>query len=114
MPAPNNSSGIRDNHNRGSVADFLKAKIQEGSRLSVVSAYFTIYAYDALKQHLDSIEHLDWQGFSGGVNLETLNWGNFDLVVIDESHNFRNNTPWRRDEEGNLIRKSRYQRLMGA
>jgi SNF2 family DNA or RNA helicase len=60
MRAPNNSSGIRDNHNRGSVADFLKAKIQEGSRLSVVSAYFTIYAYDALKQHLDSVEHLDF------------------------------------------------------
>ena len=39
-------------------------------------------------------------------------WGNFDLVVIDESHNFRNNTPGRRDEDGTLIRKSRYQRLM--
>ena len=29
-------------------------------------------------------------GMSGGVNLETFNWGNYDLVVIDESHNFRN------------------------
>jgi hypothetical protein len=60
MAASNNSSGIRDNHNRGSVADFLKAKIKEGSRLSVVSAYFTIYAYDALKEHLDQIEHCDF------------------------------------------------------
>jgi len=51
-------------------------------------------------------------GLSGDINLETFNWGNFDLVVIDESHNFRNNTPGRRDEEGILIRKSRYQRLM--
>jgi hypothetical protein len=51
-------------------------------------------------------------GLSGGINLETFNWGNFDLVVIDESHNFRNNTPGKRDEEGNIIRKSRYQRLM--
>jgi hypothetical protein len=48
------SSGIRDNHKRGSVADFLRAKIQPGSRLSIVSAYFTIYAYDALKEHLDA------------------------------------------------------------
>jgi ERCC4-related helicase len=47
-----------------------------------------------------------------GIDLTTLNWGNFDLVVIDESHNFRNNTKGKRDEEGNLIRKSRYERLM--
>src|SRR5208337_1747221 len=32
--------------------------------------------------------------------------------VVDESHNFRNNTPGKRDELGNLIRKSRYERLM--
>jgi SNF2 family DNA or RNA helicase len=47
-----------------------------------------------------------------GIDLATLNWGNFDLVVIDESHNFRNNTKGRRDEDGNTIRKSRYERLM--
>ena len=51
-------------------------------------------------------------GESGGIKLETINWGNYDLVVIDESHNFRNNTPGKKDEDGNLIRKSRYQRLM--
>jgi len=28
-----------------------------------------------------------------GRNLATVNWGNYDLVVIDESHNFRNNNP---------------------
>jgi hypothetical protein len=60
MSTPPNSSGIRDNHRRGSVADFLKAKVQTGSRLSVVSAYFTIYAYEALKNKLDDIEHLDF------------------------------------------------------
>ena len=52
------------------------------------------------------------RGMSGDINLETINWGNFDLVVIDESHNFRNNTPGKRDEDGNLISLSRYQRLM--
>lgn len=51
-------------------------------------------------------------GKSGDIYLETINWGNYDLVVIDESHNFRNNTPGKKDEDGNLIRKSRYQRLM--
>jgi ERCC4-related helicase len=45
------------------------------------------------------------KGFSGEINLETLNWGNYDLVVIDESHNFRNNNP---RKEG----KTRYQKLM--
>ena len=54
------TSGIRDNYNRGTVADFLREKIQDGSRLSVVSAYFTIYAYDALKECLDRIDHLDF------------------------------------------------------
>jgi ERCC4-related helicase len=60
MPTPSSISGIRDNHRRGVVADFLKAKIHSGSRLSVVSAYFTIYAYAALKDLLDQIEHLDF------------------------------------------------------
>ena len=60
MPTPSTNSGIRDNHRRGNVADFLKAKVQTGSRLSVVSAYFTIYAYEALKDKLDNIEHLDF------------------------------------------------------
>ena len=60
MSNQTNNSGIRDNHRRGIVADFLKARIQTGSRLSVVSAYFTIYAYDALRGHLDQIENLQF------------------------------------------------------
>jgi superfamily II DNA or RNA helicase len=51
-------------------------------------------------------------GRVGDLNLENINWGNYDLVVIDESHNFRNNTKGRRDEDGNVINKSRYERLM--
>ncbi len=42
----------------------------------------------------DVLNHTDLtrlNGKSGEINLETLNWGNYDLVVIDESHNFRNN-----------------------
>ena len=51
-------SGIRDNFQRGTVAEFLCEKIQQGTRLSIVSAYFTIYAYVALKDELDGIEGL--------------------------------------------------------
>lgn len=63
----------------------------------------------------DVLSHTDLSrdtGKTGDIDLSTLNWGNYDLVVIDESHNFRNNTPGRRDEEGKIIRKSRYERLM--
>jgi len=63
----------------------------------------------------DVVSHTDLSretGYSGDINLATLNWGNYDLIVIDESHNFRNNTPGKKDEEGNIISKSRYQRLM--
>ena len=60
MPLPPLESGLRDNHRRGAVARFLREKIAAGSLLSVVSAYFTVYAYDALKATLDSIEHLDF------------------------------------------------------
>ena len=51
-------------------------------------------------------------GLSGDVNLGTHKWWNYDLVVIDESHNFRNNTPGKKDESGEILRRSRYQRLM--
>ena len=60
MPMSLNPSGLRDNHTRGTVAQFLQETIHQGSLLSVVSAYFTIYAYDALKDSLDRIEHLDF------------------------------------------------------
>lgn len=54
------------------------------------------------------------KGFTEADNIDLSNfhWGSFDLVVIDESHNFRNNKKGRKDEEGNVIRKSRYERLM--
>jgi SNF2 family DNA or RNA helicase len=51
-------------------------------------------------------------GKSGDIDLATINWGNYDLIILDESHHFRNNTKGKRDEEGNIIRKSRYERLM--
>ena len=46
------------------------------------------------------------RGMSGGIDLGTVNWGNYDLVVIDESHNFRNHNSLRKD------RDTRYDFLM--
>ena len=54
------SSGIRDNHQRGSIGDFLKEKIRSDASLSFVSAYFTIYAFESLKPQLQNINHLDF------------------------------------------------------
>ena len=54
------------------------------------------------------LNHTDlsrYAGFSGDVNLETLRWGNYDLIVIDESHNFRN-------KPTDTTKRSRYERLM--
>ena len=46
-------------------------------------------------------------GKSNGLDLDRLNWGNYDLVVIDESHNFRNGIGTHSKTQDN-----RYQRLM--
>ena len=48
-------SGIRDNHARGSVADFLRTNLRPGSDLDLVTAYFTVFAYDKLRAHLDNL-----------------------------------------------------------
>ncbi len=56
----------------------------------------------------DVLYHTDLSrdgGNTNGIDLERLNWGNYDLLVIDESHNFRNNDPVKG-------RETRYQRLM--
>lgn len=46
-------------------------------------------------------------GISNGLDLDRLNWGNYDLVVIDESHNFRNGTGTHKNTHEN-----RYVKLM--
>ncbi|MBL8012899.1 MAG: NgoFVII family restriction endonuclease, partial [Candidatus Omnitrophica bacterium] len=56
--APTIFSSIKDNHKRGSVGDFLQQVIVSGSDLSIVSAYFTIYAYNKLRGELNGINHL--------------------------------------------------------
>ena len=48
-------SGIRDNRRRGSVHEFITERAVRDSCLSVVSAYFTTFAYDRLRTTLDAI-----------------------------------------------------------
>lgn len=52
------------------------------------------------------------RGASGMIDLSNFNWGSFDLVVIDESHNFRNEGTDRVDESGKIVRRSRFNRLL--
>jgi superfamily II DNA or RNA helicase len=65
-----------------------------------------IFAKDRF--NYDVLCHTDLQrdrGESFGTPLNRINWGNYDLVVIDESHNFRNNDAFKE-------RETRYQKLM--
>ena len=59
----------------------------------------------------DVLYHTDLsrnRGVSNGLDLDRLNWGNYDLVVIDESHNFRNGGKSAGDDE----KENRYLRLL--
>ena len=47
-------------------------------------------------------------GTSNGLDLDRLNWGNYDLVVIDESHNFRNGG----ELSGENQKENRYLKLL--
>ena len=52
------------------------------------------------------------RGNSNGIDLSKINWGNYDLVVIDESHNFRNGGRITTDENDENPRENRYLRLL--
>ena len=65
-----------------------------------------IFAKDRF--NYDVLCHTDLSRTSGdsfGIPLNRVNWGNYDLVIIDESHNFRNNDVFKE-------RETRYQKLM--
>ena len=76
---------------------------------------WTIYRSNDIRNPLvkdrfnyDVLNHTDLSranGLSGDIDLANINWGNYDLVVVDESHNFRNNP----QVKG---RVTRYERLM--
>ena len=69
---------------------------------------FTTNPFVKDRFNFDVLCHTDLQrtkGESLGMSLSRVNWGNYDLVVIDESHNFRNNQAYKEKE-------TRYQTLM--
>jgi hypothetical protein len=81
-------------------------RLRENWTVYTINDRRNLFAEDRF--NYDVLNHTDLtrlQGKSGEINLATLNWGNYDLVVIDESHNFRN-APSRK--EG----LTRYSRLM--
>ena len=51
-------------------------------------------------------------GYSSGTDLSRVNWGAYDLVVIDESHNFRNGGKVTQDNDDDDPKENRYLKLM--
>lgn len=61
----------------------------------------------------DVLYHTDLSresGFSGSIDLSRINWSNYDLVVIDESHNFRNGGDY--SGQGENRKENRYLKLL--
>ena len=82
----NNWNTYKDNYVNNPIA---------GDRLR----YDVLYHTDLSRTH----------GSSNGLDLDRLNWGNYDLVVIDESHNFRNGGRLSGEDDE---RENRYLRLL--
>lgn len=80
-------SGIRDNHSFGKVGDFLKEKIQSNAQLRFVSAYFSIFGFEALREELLAIDKLQFlfgePTFVKQLDLEKSQVKAFDIVEQD-------------------------------
>ena len=88
------------------------------------STFKTNYKNNPLEKdrlRYDVLFHTDLsreRGMSAGIDLERINWGNYDLIVIDESHNFRNGgnvddeEPDDDMEQDEPRKANRYQKLM--
>ena len=88
------------------VLVIVPKKLRENWTVYTMNDKRNIFSGDRF--NYDVLNHTDLSrtsGFSGEINLATVNWSNYDLVVIDESHNFRNNPP----VKGRI---TRYERLM--
>lgn len=88
------------------VLVIVPKKLRENWTVYTMNDKRNIFSGDRF--NYDVLNHTDLSrssGFSGEINLATLNWSNYDLVVIDESHNFRNNPPVKG-------RVTRYERFM--
>ena len=82
---------------------------------SVYRSNSTLNPFEKDRFRFDVLNHTDLSrdgGVSNGITLSDVNWGNYDLVVIDESHNFRNNALAAQRPGDKKPRRTRYQRLM--
>jgi len=82
-------------------------KLKENWTIYTINDKRNILSEDRL--NYDVLNHTDLtraSGYSGEINLATLNWSNYDLIVIDESHNFRNTSTNKKKS------KSRYSTLL--
>lgn len=89
------------------VLVLVPKKLRENWTIYTVNDKLNTLAADRF--NFDVLNHTDLTrlgGKSGEINLATINWGNYDLIVIDESHNFRNNG------NTNKTELTRYSRLM--
>ena len=96
-----------ENRNR-SVLVLCPKKLSENWNTYKTNYINNPIAEDRLRY--DVLYHTDLsrtKGTSNGIDLERLNWGNYDLVVIDESHNFRNGAGTHANTQEN-----RYMKLM--
>ena len=87
------------------VLVIVPKKLRENWTVYTMNDKRNIFAGDRF--NYDVLNHTDLSrtsGFSGEINLSTLNWSNYDFVVIDESHNFRNNPP----VKGRITRYERF------
>ena len=88
------------------VLVLVPKRLRDNWTLYKANDHRNVLAADRL--HYDVLNHTDLSrdsGQSGDIDLSHVNWGNYDLVVIDESHNFRNKITHQGKE-------SRYDRLM--
>lgn len=87
------------------VLVIVPKKLRENWTVYTMNDKRNIFSGDRF--NYDVLNHTDLSrtsGYSGEINLATLNWSNYDLVVIDESHNFRNNPP----VKGRITRYERF------
>lgn len=88
------------------VLVLVPKKLRENWTIYTLNDKRNLFLNDRFR--FDVLNHTDLSRYSGhseAINLSTVNWSNYDLVVIDESHNFRNNNPVKG-------KKTRYERLM--
>ena len=76
---------------------------QKGNPFAEDRFQYHVLAHTDLSRTKGKAKDIDWSKFD---------WSNFNLVVIDESHNFRNASSSRRDDDDNIVHFSRYDRLL--